>query len=135
MRDLNVAHANRIRLCSGKQIKIFNFIKEEKKVRSCSEDSFCQCWEIRKVLRVTKDVGVFRAGDFRGGDSRVIGIAGEHVQISYMLGTCFIIHLMSHCNVKSPLLGISFSVLRKKSPLKVFWEGIPGAILDLSSAN
>lgn len=128
MRDLNVAHANK--MCSVKQIKDFNLIKEENMMRSCSEDFFCQCREIRKVLRVTKDVGVFRAGD-----SRVIGIAGEHVQFSNMLGTCFIIHHMSHCNVKSPLLGISVSVLRKKIPLKVFWEGIRGTILDLSSVN
>lgn len=40
-----------------------------------------------------------------------------------------------HSSVKSPPLGVSFSMITKKVGPKVTWEGVSGTILDLSSAN
>lgn len=65
---------------------------------------------------------------------RVLGIAGEHARFPNRLETYLAIDHMSHFNVKSPL-GMIFTMLLKKSSSKVTWEGVWGAILDLSSAN
>lgn len=50
---------------------------------------------------------------------RVLGFQGKHAHFQNVLGTCLALHHMSYFSVKSPPLGVTFSMLIKKTLSKV----------------